>query len=204
MRPLFLLLGLAGCGIGSDDVERIDRTAFDLDACPPGETSPLAGLTPSVPVDSLEVRTGQQTAVVQGEPCSGAADRTACEQARAAVDVEDGWSTGPGGGMPAPIAALVYTRGDEVGEVGAGELSAFLAPVDDAFDAAFLASVATLGAVDCSTPAVRAVEGGWEVVTTTSGYCSATSESRVFVDDDGGVSIEETVVISEGPEQVCP
>ena len=96
-------------------------------------------------------------------------------------------------------------RDGEVGTVGGFELGSFLAPVDSAIDAAFIAQVATQGAVDCTTPAARAVPGGFEVITTRVQTCGGrVDELRVLVDASGVATLVEMVKVRGGSGGVCP
>lgn len=141
-----------------------------------------------------------------GERCGGAADAAACEAAFAALTAPpDAWAMGTGGGIPAPLFYILYTRGDEVGVVGRSDLEAFLLPTDDVYDAAFLAQVATLGSVDCSAASARAVPGGHEVVTRRSETCGGgVIDFRVFVGEDGVTTIVEQVQVTPAEDVICP
>lgn len=201
---LAFALGMVACS--NAPPASIDRTDFDLLTCPDGATSSFDGLTPSTPVDYLELRTSFGSTLIRGERCGGATDLAACEQAYAEhFPPGDAWSSGPGGGAPAPTAYLVFTRGDEVGAVGASALAAFLAPIESPFDAAFLAHVATLGGTDCTEPSARVVTGGHEVITRVEYPCGgAIEEFRVLVDESGATTVLERVVVEEGVEMLCP
>ncbi|MEO5725771.1 MAG: hypothetical protein ABI134_32925, partial [Byssovorax sp.] len=113
----------------------IDASAFETNVC--GDE--LEGVTPSSPVDYLEVRsensasgmeTPESLSVVakRGTPCATAQDKSVCENKLAAL-------------RPAKLQSpkgffddryVVFTRGDEVGAVTTGdELQAFLAPFEN-------------------------------------------------------------------------
>ncbi len=175
----------------------IDRTGFSVLACPSGDPTPFAGLTPSAPVDYLELRGGAGPLASRGVLCATANDQTSCRARADSLTAEDAWATGPDGGAPAPRAFFVYTRADEVGAIGTKELAAFLAPIENASDAVFIAEVTTLGAVDCVKPSVRAVTGGFEVITTTTSPCGGgVTESLTFVGADGSAMIRQEVQTS--------
>ena len=199
-----LALGMGGC-TSETMTQTIDRTGFDLDPCAEG-IDPFDRLTPGVAVDYFALRHPWGSERGRGERCGGATDVTACEAALDDLPAPgDPWATGPGGGAPAPTTYFLYTRGDEVGAVGTSALGAFLAPIENAADAAYLAQVATLGAADCSAPSVRAVAGGFEVVTRTVYPCGgAVHESLVHVDESGAVTVLEQVVVEEGRDELCP
>lgn len=197
-----LSLGL-GCSAQVGDEPPLDRTGFDLDVCA-GAPSLLDAITPTLEVDYLEL-SGGWSVMRRGTRCGGASDLAACEAAFERLLPATGWPVGPGGGAPAPTAYLSYTRGDEVGTVGQGEVGAFLAPADSVHDAAFLAQVATAGSVDCTAPAARAVSGGIEILTTTQYPCGgAVEESRVLIAPDGSATVLETALIQRGVETICP
>jgi hypothetical protein len=206
LRP-FALLALLGCGCTDvSEMMMLDRSDLDLLACTGTLMSPLAGITPADAVDYLEQRSDWGSEGAVGERCAGASERPACEAAFGALTAPtDGWQTRTGGGAPAPLTYFAYTRGDEVGVVGRADLVSFLAPTDDVFDAAFLAQIETLGVVDCTAPAARAVPGGHEVVTRRTATCGgAVDDFRVFVGTDGTAMILESVNASPGEEMICP
>jgi len=204
MRVAVLLLLLTGCSSNSSsDVDApIDRSGFDLLVCGGGRSS-FDGVTPATAPDYMELRVGGSVVAMRGERCSRASDRTACEQSVAGAEAS-GWPVGTGGGIPAPEGFIVAVRGDVVESVGARTLPAFLGALDAA-DAAFLAEIATHGVVDCTRPAARRVEGGLEVVTTTTQTCGGRrTEQRVFVSNEGAVTVRETRVLHRGVDEICP
>jgi hypothetical protein len=198
-----IALALLGCA--SEEARSIDRTDFDIPACEPGDPQLLDSLTLAEPVDYLEMRSDWGAEAVRGTRCSGATDPTACEQAFAELDAPpDAWPARTGGGAPAPLSDLAFTRGDEVGAVGRSGLPALLAPIGVA-DAAFLAQAATQGNVACAEPLVRDVPGGYEVIVRKTFTCGGgVQELLVFVDADGATTLVETVTVSEGSEEICP
>ena len=100
--------------------------------------------------------------------------------------------------------SLVYTRGDDVGTVGAAGLVAFLAPIESVFEAVVLAQIATRGSAGCEEPAARAVEGGHEVVTRMTSCGGAIGEYLVEVDGGGATTVVETVLLRAPDIEVCP
>lgn len=182
----------------------IDRQSFDIDACESTNIAGLANLSPGEAVDFMEIRENGWSAERAGSRCAGASDVGACEEAFGSLPRQPGWYARPGGGAPAPEVWLAYTRGDEVGGVGRDEIAAFLAPVDTVADAVFLAQIATLGTGECGAN-VRAIPGGFEVITQTSYVCGGgRDESRVEVLADGSTQIRERVVLDPGREEICP
>jgi len=201
---LFFVLALAGCASETATVAPLDRSDLDLDACTAGP-SRVEALSPSEPVDYLELRGGFGSIERAGALCSGATDRAACEDAFANLLPPGPWTTGTDGGAPAPGEYIVYTRGDEVGAVGESAIASFLAPVDDPAEAAFLGAIATKGRVDCEGPSAVQVEGGFELLMIRTETCGgAVSEHRVFVGADGSTEIVERALIREGDDIVCP
>jgi hypothetical protein len=205
MRVLFIPTILVAIACSGGTRATLDRSDLDLNVCEMG-ASPFFGLTPADPVDYLEQRSDWGSEGAFGVRCGGATDMAACEAAFGALAApSDGWATRTGGGAPAPLSYFAYTRGDETGVVGRSGLVAFLAPIDEVSDAAYLAQIATLGGVDCTVPAARAVPGGHEVVTRRTQTCGgAVDDFRVFVGEDGATMILEQVSVSRGEEIVCP
>lgn len=192
-----------GCSAQVGEEPPLDRTGYDLDVCA-GAPSLFDAISPTPEVDYLELSGGWSTQR-RGTRCAGASDMPACETALERLFPPVGWAVGPGGGAPAPTEYLIYTRGDEVGTIGRGELGPFLAPADSVHDAAFLAQVASAGSVDCSAAAGRAVEGGIEIITTTQYPCGgAIEENRVLIAEDGSATVLETALIQRGVETICP
>ena len=194
---------LSGCGTSVGVV--IDRSSFTLGACPAGASSPFEGITPGSSVDYIELREDSTTAASRGAQCQNATDPKTCSERAQQANPFDAWSIRPSGGAPAPRAFLVATSGDTVTVVGKGALGSFLAPIENPYDAAFIAEAATEGTADC-IHSVRAVAGGFEVLTETN-YCSGgQAENRVFVSTDGTATIREHVVVSATPSDIpeCP
>jgi hypothetical protein len=203
LAAALVALAVLGCSAGS--APPIDRSGFGLNACPSGAASPFDGLTPTTPVDYLALREGSSVIASRGTLCAGAGDAAACRD-RVNGATNDGWPSGPSGGAAAPDNFIVFVRGDTVATVGAASLGAFLAPIENPFDAAFVAQVATLGPAGCTRPSVRAVDGGFEVLTATTQPCGgAQTEQRVFVATDGTATIRETRAVrpASGTE-ICP
>ena len=172
--------------------------------CTRGPTG-VGALSPGDPVDFLELHGAFGATERVGERCSGASDRAACEDALANLLTPPTWTTRTGGGAPAPGEYLVYTRGDEVGAVGADSIASFLAPVDDVAEAAFLGAIETKGQVDCDAPSAVQVEGGFELLMIRTETCGgAVTENRVFVGQDGSTEILERALVREGEEIICP
>lgn len=173
---------------------------------------PLAGVTPAVPVDYLELRntfgvTTNPPNVVSksGTLCATAKDPAACQASFAAVSTSGGWMPARGPGLSATITEyLVYTRGDEVGTITSYDaLKTFLAPVDDVHDAALLASQSpdVQHRIVCGPSSGGAVAGGFEVVAETGDTCGSGThldEELVFVSSAGDVSVRQDVVIQNG------
>jgi len=151
------------------------------------------------------LRAGSEPLASRGVLCATAVDAASCKAHASSVMAQDMWATGPDGGAPAPRVFFVFTRGDEVGAIGVKELPGFLAPVENPSDAVYLAEVATLGTIDCAKPSVRAVTGGFEVITTTTYPCGGeVTESRTFVAADGTATIRQEVQTHAASGGECP
>lgn len=200
-------LSVTACGSG------IDRSSLSEDACSGSPSyDPLAGVTPAVPVDYMELRSsygssGNPPTVVSksGTPCATATDAAACNASLAAVATTDGWQPNQGGGLaPYVVDYLVYTRGDEVGTVTSYDaLKTFLAPVDDVHDAALLLSEnpTTDYTIMCGANTAGAVQGGFEVDAKTGDTCGQGThldEVVVFVSAAGDLEVRQDVVLQQG------
>lgn len=193
-----------GCGGG------IDPSDFTSNLCPAREKNALEGVTPASPVDYMELRAGVPfadppmftTLAKQGEVCAKAAAST-CQDTFSMTNPTEGWSTGAGFDVPQNFEYIIWTRADEVGTVTTlPELKAFLAPIDNQYEAGFLA-IATLPAhsILCSGNNGRAASGGFDLLTTSGFACGEGShrdEHIVHVSQSGDVTIAETVVVEEG------
>jgi hypothetical protein len=201
-------LGLTACGAQS-----VDRTGLTEDVCGGAAVyDPLAGVTPTVPVDYLELRNtlGSPTntpSVVSksGTPCATATDVPTCQANLAAVSNAGGWTPARGPGLSPTITdLLVYTRGDEVGTITSYDaLKAFLVPVDDVHDAALLVSQNpdVHHEISCGPDSGGAVAGGFDVVARTGDTCGPGThldEELVFVSTAGDVTVKQDVVVQQG------
>lgn len=205
MRTLGLLFVLTtvGCGNSTTREPPLDREGYDLAVCDPS-SSFFQDVSPTRPVDYLEL-SGDGSTQTRGTRCGGASDVDACEAALARLAPPEGWAQRPDGGAPSPRSFLTFTRGDEVGVIGAAGLAAFLSPADTVVDAAFLAQVATRGRVDCSAPAGRVTSEGIEIITRTEYPCGgALEEHRVLVEASGVATVLETALLEPGTETICP
>jgi hypothetical protein len=201
-------IGLTACTAG------VDRSALGQDTCSGAATyDPLAGVTPTTPVDYMELRVsyGLSTSTPNvvsksGTVCATATDPATCNATLAAVASPDGWVPARGGGNAASSTAyLVYTRGDEVGTVTSYDaLKAFLAPIDDLQDAALLVSQNPdiQHRIVCGpNTGGAAVDGGYEVVANTGDTCGAGThldEELVVVSTSGDVTVRQDVVLQQG------
>lgn len=153
LTKLFAAL-LPACGGGDDasdafepDAAMIDQSLFTSNIC---DISKLPGLTPTVPVDSLESRTVVEIEGVPGPVmvndqfgtrCSGASDMVACLAAVDAAPVVSQFvSIGEEG--PTTYQSMLYTRRDEVGTIlDMAQLGDFLGSLESPSDAALYASL---------------------------------------------------------------
>lgn len=215
MRTLTKLQSLFATAIGLSAcaTEAVDRSALSEDTCSGSATyDPLANITPTTPVDYVELRqtygapTNAPTVVSKfGAQCATATDVATCNANLAAASTTVGWTPARGPGLSPTITDyLVYTRGDEVGTVTSYDaLKTFLAPVDDVHDAALLASQNpdVQHRVVCGPYSGGAVAGGFEIVTETGDTCGSGThldQELVFVSTSGDVTVRDDVVIQQG------
>jgi hypothetical protein len=207
LRTLFATaMGVTACGPGA-----VDRSALTEDTCGGAASyDALAGVTPNVPVDYMELRNSYGStstptvASKSGTPCATATNVSACNAALTTASAT-GWQLASSGGLAATVHEyLVYTRGDEVGTVATYDaLKTFLAPVDDLHDAALIASQSpdTQFRIVCGPASGGPVAGGYELVAQTGDTCGqGTHEDQVlvFVSSSGDVSVKQDVVVKEG------
>lgn len=214
LRALFsALVGTLGTTAGaallpacSGDVSTITAADFDIDVC--GDE--LEGVTPSAPVDYLEVRSdsdpsgmspGSLVVVAKrGTPCATAQDQAACQsklaalrptmlQSPKAIDHFDG-------------RYLVFTRGDEVSAVTtADDLRTFLAPFDDAKDGALLLTEFSQHSIPCDGANARKAGSGFELRTQTGFACGEGTHldaNIVSVSSTGAITVTETDRLQDG------
>ncbi len=209
LRSLFATaMGVTACGAGS-----VDQSALTEDPCSGAASyDPLAGVTPAVPVDYMELRqtfgspTNAPNVVSRsGTPCATATDAVTCNAGLTALSSADGWQLARGGGLAPTITEyLVYTRGDEIGSITSYEaLKTFLAPIDDVHDAALIVSQnpTTQFRIVCGQNMSGAVAGGFEVVAETGDTCGQgthVDEDLVFVSSSGDVTVKQNVLIQQG------
>ena len=206
LRTLFATaMGVTACGPSA-----VDRTGLDRDTCSAAPVyEPLAGLTPSNPVDYLELRetfgSGPATIVAGvGTPCATATNVSACSAALDAA-TSTGWQLAPlGGNAPIANAYLAYTRGDTVGTIDTYDaLKTFLAPIDNVHEAALLAaeSPVTHYTIECGPNTGGQVGDAYEIVATTGDTCGqGTHEDEVLlsVSATGDIAVKQDVVIKNG------
>jgi hypothetical protein len=199
-------LSLAATGCGLTEAPRIDRKDFPLDACTAGTYAPLEGVTPAEPVDYLELRQAHYTSAsyrppgyAVGEPCKTAHDKDACTVALASLRSERGFRPGV---WENPEEYVVFTRGDEVGKITDVEaLRAFLAPIDNLKDAAFLVTSQPNGyRVTCGAGNARIVPHAFELIVDSGSTCGSggLDESLVAVDAAGTVSVMRKARVEDG------
>ncbi|WP_437313800.1 ferritin-like domain-containing protein [Sorangium sp. So ce385] len=203
LRVLSLSLAplVGGCGI--------DTSVFEPIPCgSEGRTPYLAGAEPGAPADYVELRviaspSGAATPIALesvGEKCSGAADRTACEEKIAAATSTKGFRLGDCVDF-CPDHILIVNTGDEVTVLDTRDaVRAWLGPVDAPADAVLAASLAGY-TVRCDKPdegGVRPDGDAYEVLATRYTEICAPIERTLYVlgvDAGGGVLELETEVI---------
>lgn len=207
LRRLFqgLLAASLTPGCGSDG---IDPSEFSSNVCPARDADPFKGLTPATPVDYMELRSIQsipeQTVVTakQGSLCATATS-SACMDTFALTSPTTGWRTGFSGDGLQSSACIVFTRGDTVDSITSAEaLKAFLAPIENEYEAAFMATASLPDhRMRCEGNNARPADGGFELLTGSGSTCGASEhydEHIVHVASNGDVTIRETVLVEEG------
>jgi hypothetical protein len=212
LRALFsALVGTLGATAGATLLPAcsgtdIDASAFETNAC--GDV--LDGVTPSSPVDYLELRSeldvsgtgsGNLSVVAKrGTPCATAQDQAGCKNKLAAlrpthvqspktIDHFDG-------------RYLAFTRGDEVGAVTTLEdLRTFLAPFENPKDGALLLQEFTEHTVSCDGANARPAGSGFEF-RTQAGFACGEGTHRdaniVAIGSNGELSVIETDIVERG------
>jgi len=208
--------GAAACGGPTDNDDgggtgEISRDGFSLNVCDRNVYKPLEGLTPTQSVDFMEIRKRFDNSALasRGTACGAASNAPACTDAlaRSNPGVE---SSPPPGQTPDQEPRwrryLVATRGDEVMTVSSLEaLAGFLAPIDNAKDAALLANQRDY-AFDCTRPNARQTPDGWELIARTGSGCGEGNEireHRIAVTTSGAVADRESVVVERGDPGSC-
>lgn len=214
LRRIFraaLSLSLAGSAFGC--ARRISPSDFDTDVCTAGTFRPLAGATPSTPVDHLALRSEYEsfgappptppfgTIASSGVACATATDPAACAAALSTGRPGVGWTTPSGGFTPPERRYVVYTRGDSVEAIGTlDELARFLGPIDVAAEAAWLASERGYRLL-CDGPNARRTPAGFALRVETGQTCgegTGIDEHVVTVSSTGEVAVVETVRVRDG------
>lgn len=190
----------AGCGV--------NVASYDAPLCTATSQLSVEGLKPAMPVDYLEYRQiadfggPDPVASSTGTKCGGATNRTMCEMAVANQTFGTGFYRRCVDACTA--GALLATRGDQVIVVDSkAALDAFLAPYDTPQDAVFaaLSSGRSVSCSDKSKGAVKAVEGGYQVVTSSGTGCGTSDpimQYVLFVDTTGKVTEIDSSVLQPG------
>lgn len=191
----------AGCG-------GIDTDGFAPVACGPASVPRfLVGITPSEPVDAIELRqiqdfSGGTPSVLEssGTKCGKAVDNAACVAAFDAATSTQGFRLGNCADF-CPSHILVVNTGDTVKVIDTLEAAkAFLAPPDNASDAVFLASLAgySVACGNLEEGGVRSAGSGFEVLATRYTKTCDPIERTLYVlavDGQGNVTEQQSEVI---------
>lgn len=175
----------AGLDLGDGWSSLPARWSLDFAAVTPGEAvdgwayrniqSEGEDLSADTPVDVI---------AAVGDLCSGATDVAGCEAALDALRPTEGFT----GGCSQKLCTqdyLVWTRGDAVGAVvDRASMEAFLGSVESEVEALLLVSAAIDGfgwaASSAKDGAIRATEGGYEVLGTAVVWAAAPFRSDVY------------------------
>lgn len=195
--------------LASGCADEIDHDEFTEDLCSFGAFSLLAQSQPAEPVDGAELRDASQTGNPDamdgwlvlipetfGDPCGGASDREACEEAYGELPYESTFTSSDLG--VTVHRTIAYGRGDEVGVVASTpELLEFLGTIDAPGDAA-LRVVLDGHVLACDGNDVGERADGTFVVHTRSGGCSTDLEEHLLVvHPDGTIETEVTEVVEK-------
>lgn len=179
----------------------IDTTGFDLSVCDPDGYHPVRGLHPATAADYVSLRfasgTGGTAAAIDsdGTECAGAADQATCMAKANGLVINGGWGGNFGG---AQRYLLVTRKDDAVVYASIPQLLSFLGPIDNAKEAALLATEAHDHSIVCKPNNARAVEGGFEVLTTSGSGCGTNDDIRnnvVRVGADGTFTIVQSEIV---------
>ena len=192
------VLTAATCG---DSGTHVDLSLYARPSCTATGYPSLDGLNPSTPVDYLELRDipastsgGTPTTLSQsGVPCWNAPDPAACKATLGKVTPTTTFGIN-GGCFPFCYPRVLLTTKDGTVRVieTKAALDAFLAPYDTAQEAV-LAAMAAGRPPNCTDPetgAVRAVDGGFEVVVPAGSPCGTYGvyQAVLFIDASGSVT----------------
>jgi hypothetical protein len=188
-------------------------TGFTENVCTGTEYKPLVGVTPKEPVDYLEVRSESDRApgdtspatvsasAKEGTPCKTASNVAKCNATLTDTRSTAGWIPESAGMVMPTHRYLVYTRGDTVGTVTSlADLAAFIAPLENAHDAALLVSERS-HRFDCTKDNATKTADGYDLLTETGHTCGAGTgidQHVVAVSGTGAVDVKQTVRIKDG------
>lgn len=190
------LLMAAGCG-------GVDVSLFNSPLCNSAGSLAVDGLLPAVAVDYIDLReisdltSPPMTRVLSqtGTPCKTASSPATCQSDLATLP-----SASKSGFRQACSDfcwhnVLATTRGDTVSVINSpAALTTFLAPIDSEQEAAFVALTTGKGiaCTDKNRGAVRAVPGGYEVVTYTDNTCGGDGLTQYLLFVDAAGNVRET------------
>lgn len=192
---------LAACG------PSFDADDFETNEC---RTDPLEGVTPTTPVDFLELREVSQFTSAEGPPTAIATRGTACANATAPeickrrLDELHPKDVRMTGYDFLTGRYLVFSRGDEVGAIATVDaLGPFLAPFENPHDGFLLVSQFTDHYIPCDGSNVRVAGDAFEFRTQTGGTCGKNNHLDahiVRVSREGEMSIVESDRLEDGDE----
>jgi hypothetical protein len=186
----------AGCG-------GVDVSLFNSPLCNSAGSLAVEGLTPAVAVDYIDLRelsdlsSPPMARVLSqtGTSCKTASNPATCQSALSTVPNASPQGFRGGCSDFCWRNVLATTRGDTVSVINSpAALTAFLAPIDSEQDAAFVALTAgqDIRCTDKNRGAVRAVAGGYEVVTHTDNTCGGDGVTQYLLFVDAAGNIRET------------
>lgn len=207
-----------GSSSGTSGSSGVVLSGFDVDVCTGTEYRPLDGVTrsdgsagPHGGFEYMALRE-QYASPADGKPfiiaetgsaCANALDRPTCEQELAAFRSEAGWQLLSIGKGPSGHRYIVYTTGDSVqGITSIADLRAFIAPAENAKDAALLATVSGKYRITCDgTKNAKKTGAGWELHVLSGDSCGAGThidEHVLEVTSAGDLDVKQTNLVKEG------
>jgi hypothetical protein len=192
--------------------------AVAVDLCNGDSYHPLEGVTGSVPgvtaaIDYLELRevypslndpSSYKVLANTGTRCGSARNQAACEKTLQGT-TSSGWRMEVEDGFRAPGAEryIVLTAGDQVRTVATLEdLRAFLAPIENAHDAALLVTASGKYRIaSCASAQAKRTPTGWEISVESGHTCGPGTKIEghvIAVESNGAMYTVKTQVLEEG------
>lgn len=186
--------------------------SFDIDLCNGAQVyDALSGVTPATKVDYMELRDEYQTyggspvaphvVSKSGTPCASASDKPACQSALTNAR-SNGWPVTSVGMEQPRERYLVATLADNLQfATSEPDLLSFIAPIDNAHDAALIVTANAKYRIECGKPNARKSATGYDVRVLSGHTCgqgSKIEEHVIAVTTSGQTYTQSTTLIEEG------